>query len=511
MFSPIFAAGYAETHYKFRLPWSPLHKPWPEIFLDAPSRVEPRMPWPVWLVLRDANLFPVKIHEIELTISAEGWPLSIQTIGIDTLFAEPFHFFPLNVDLGGRKGNVKVLAKIKASRAGSHIPREFQEWNYPGLAPWPLQVLSQEHPTPKPAGWWAGETHCHTWHSSDPVEFGAPPQVLQQSAKVLGLDYVFCTDHSYDFAFRTDDYRIPANPQLRWQSLKTECAELAPYPLMVPGEEVSCGNSQGRNVHLLVPGFSDFIPGMGDSGRRWFRNHPTLSIAEVMERIGDVPCFAAHPQYPMGLLERMVFRRGPFSSADLHFDREHPICGLEFWNGNRGDGFKAGRNFWIQQLLNGNSILPLGGNDAHGDLNRFTGVKIPLWSLHSSRARIFGKVRTVLKADAPQLSVFNLHESFRRASREASLYVTDGPTITLVAQGNGWIARAFSSPDFGPIDQITLFTGEAGDSIETRRSFTPGSMEWEMCGTAGHKGSYIRVECRSRLGYAALTAALFFA
>ena len=27
---------YAETHFKFKLPWSLLYKPWPEILVDAP-------------------------------------------------------------------------------------------------------------------------------------------------------------------------------------------------------------------------------------------------------------------------------------------------------------------------------------------------------------------------------------------------------------------------------------------------------------------------------------------
>ena len=44
-------------------------------------------------------------------------------------------------------------------------------------------------------------------------------------------------------------------------------------------------------------------------------------------------------------------------------------------------------------------MLPIGGNDAHGDLNDMTAVDLPLLSLKHTRAHIFGNVRTVVKLD----------------------------------------------------------------------------------------------------------------
>ncbi|HSQ41379.1 MAG TPA: hypothetical protein VLM37_03770 [Fibrobacteraceae bacterium] len=504
---PFLAFGFAETHYRFHLPWSPLHEPWPEMLVDAPWCVEPGQTLPVWLVVRDADLFPVHVHGVEFRVEALGHVGEEQSAELEFVCDQPFHFLPLPLDLSGWTGPVQIYARIHASRVGERVPRrrasrDFEQWNYPGLRPHPLQVLILQKPLPKPAGWWAGETHCHTWHSSDPVEFGAPPLVLQQAAAAQGLDFLCCTDHSYDFAFRNDDYRIPADPLIRWQAFQTECAALEPYPLVIPGEEVSCGNAQGENVHLLVPGGSDFLPGLGDSGRQWFRNHPTLSLTEILERRGGAPCFAAHPLHPMSWIERKVFRRGVYGWADLH----PLLAGLEFWNGSRDRGFRRGRAFWIRQLLAGRHLLPVGGNDAHGDLNRCTSVRIPLVMLRSSLAHRFGRVRTVVRGEGP-LETQNLLHSFRRAQDDAALYCGDGPALTLKCEGNRFRLHAISSPDLGEFVEIRIFRGIFGQSREQVQSISPGTLEWDA--SLQGDGNYLRAECRTRNGHSAISAAFF--
>jgi hypothetical protein len=45
---------YAETHFKFKLPWSLLYRPWPEILVDAPFQFVPGVKPMLWIVVRDA-------------------------------------------------------------------------------------------------------------------------------------------------------------------------------------------------------------------------------------------------------------------------------------------------------------------------------------------------------------------------------------------------------------------------------------------------------------------------
>ena len=169
-------------------------------------------------------------------------------------------------------------------------------------------------------------------------------------------------------------------------------------PLMLAGEEVSAGNSKGENVHMTVLAPEGYLPGLGDCGRYWLENRPTRSIKQILN-MTEAHCFAAHPFQQMGMLEKFVFRRGYWKPEDLQLKNKHSIRGLQFWNGIRDEGFKLGREFWINELGKGNYLLPIGGNDAHGDLNSMTAVDLPLISLKHTRAHTFGNVRTVIKLD----------------------------------------------------------------------------------------------------------------
>ncbi len=501
-----FAIGYAESHYKFKLPWSLISEPWPELLLDAPSRVEPQKSWPLWLVARDADLYPVRIHSVRLIFQKGDQVLREVSIPLDLHLDGAFHFVPIAIDTSDLQGEITIHTWIDAERLGAStwkkVRRVFQEWNYPRLTPKPMRVHFLAYPLPKPEGFWAGETHCHTWHSSDPVEFGAPMLVLQQAALSQGLDYVFTTDHSYDFAFRKDNYRQAIDPQFRWQELQKEAQELSTYPLLIPGEEVSCGNQNGENVHLLVPGFSQYIPGIGDSGRLWFHNHPDLSISQVMQQIGDAPCFAAHPQHPMGWLERKVFRRGPYSHLDIH-NPQRFLTGLEFWNGSLDQGFSLGRAFWIQELLQGHPILPIGGNDAHGDLNRATSVRTPLVRLSAGYHRIFGHVRTVLVVENGQVL-----SAFQKAQKTGKLYITNGPSLLCSLHDSQVHLQAQSTPDLGELESITLFWGLVEGREESQR-FPLNCLEHHSTQALPAQCLYVRAECKTRLGYFALSAAQF--
>lgn len=493
---------YAETHYKFQLPFSRLYRKQPELLVDAPSRVVPGEAFVLWVVAKDSHLFPFRL----LGVSGE-WILPHGVtesfrVTCDILLNQPFHFVPFTIPRPSQNGYTSARVFILGELQGKRVLIE--RWNYPHLSAEPLMVHFLSQPPPQPKGWMAGETHCHTWYSSDPVEFGATPAVLQSAARMVGLDFVFTTDHSYDFAWDFANYMRPADPEQRFAQLRQEIKSLPPGPLLIAGEEVSCGNHLGQNVHLLVPGCPHYIPGQGDGGRRWLNNQPDLTIAEVLER-SAVPCFAAHPQVPMGWLERQIFRRGSWNETDLHIENSNPVAGLQFWNGSRDCGFDLGRRFWITQLLQGRRILPIGGNDAHGDLNDCTGVQSPLWSLKHSRHHLFGHVRTLIPP-VQERSVASILSAFRKDN----LYITDGPALWWERESNVWCLHAQSTSDFGALRKVVLFSGTVGETSEQEQELSlefPWESNWKLPTPA--IGCYCRAECHTQYDFFALTSAYF--
>jgi len=432
---------YAETHFKFKLPWSLLYKPWPEITFDAPFQFVPGVEPMLWIVVRDADRFPTTIKTVEISLkdvvdNAAGTaeaavknasgnaPGSAPAIARQPNFSickdlnievqEQMRFIPIAL---GKipAGTYEARCKLTIERDGKTMT--FERWNLPRLKPVPLRFKVLNEALPIAPGYAAGEMHCHTHYSADHVEYGATPEVLQIAAKAVGLDFVSCTDHAYDFAFTQEDFTKEADsPVPRFQKLREEIAKLPStdengncQPLLIAGEEVSVGNSKGENVHMTVLGPEGYLPGLGDCGRYWLENRPTRSIKQILN-MTEAHCFAAHPFQQMGLLEKFVFRRGYWKPEDLNIAKKskekntdkasqktHSVRGIQFWNGIRNEGFKLGREFWINELGKGNYLLPIGGNDAHGDLNGMTAVNLPLISLKYTKAHTFGNVRTVVR------------------------------------------------------------------------------------------------------------------
>ncbi|OWV05769.1 MULTISPECIES: PHP domain-containing protein [unclassified Fibrobacter] len=442
---------YAETHFKFKLPWSLLYRPWPEILVDAPFQFVPGSRPTLWIVVRDAHRFPVVIENIEIdcqpaTAQDESAPRQ-QNLQIEA--NQQFGFYP--VDLGDlAPGTYSIHCKVAVHSKQNGKVKKFSRWNHPLLKPAPLKIRVLAQDLPKPEGYIAGEMHCHTHYSADHVEHGATPAVFQQAAKAVGLDFVSLTDHAYDFAFLTEDYTQAApSPMPRFEALQKEvdlCNRAEDKPLMIAGEEVSAGNSKGENVHMTVLGSDCYLPGLGDCGRNWLQNRPTLKIPDLLKMTGS-HCFAAHPYQEMSGLEKFIFRRGFWHSVDLQTGSTHPIRGIQFWNGIRDEGFKLGREWWIQELGKENYLLPIGGNDAHGDMNDTTAVRLPLIELKNNRHHVFGYVRTVVRlAQKPCENPTSAEENIPQADgchKEQPLtlddvnaafcgdncYITDGPAL----------------------------------------------------------------------------------
>lgn len=418
--------SYAETHYKFRLPWSPLWRPRPEAIADAPALVLPGREVPLFLALHDAHLFPRRLREVRVVVRAGGQMHQVRQ-DLDILLDRPFHF--VNLPWPGPEIPGVNLVDVRFELEDAKGRREtFLNHDLVGLSPDSLSVNRLDGPLPAPAGWISGDLHCHTTWSEDPVEWGGDPQAMRRAAHAMGLGFFTANDHSYDFAWDHPDWMSPTDPVARFAAFRASLAsgDADGLPLALACEEVSCGNAAGQNVHLIVCEHPEYIPGQGDGGRRWLDNRPDLTISQVLDMAAGsgAPAWAAHPRAPMGWVQRKVFRRGPWEARDL--DRR--LIGSQFWNGKRGQDFREGRTQWLGSLMDGSGFLPLAGNDAHGDLNRATQVKTPLLSLRQTRAHRFGHARTWFACPQDRPSRTDLKALL--ASRPP-VVVSDGPWLSL--------------------------------------------------------------------------------
>jgi hypothetical protein len=511
--------GYAEIHYTF-FRYSAINRGYPEILVDMPWRVDAGQPIPVVCIIKDADRFPVKLKRIiarckmkggealETALLNDDIPLYVS----DQYWHKLFSIEPPD----GQTGDMEVAVEIEFVRNG--VKRTIISDNLPGLSHAPLNVFVSPYKLPAFDGWYYGDPHYHSDMTQDQVEFGAPVEVAAVMGRAMGLSWFTVADHSYDLDVAVGEYFQHDPKRTRWRRVREDVERLNSENngfVVIPAEEVSCGNCKSRNIHLLAFDTPQFIPGKGDGIKRGLNKRPDLSLRQCINTINNMGGFAyaAHPEAGNGFLGTLMLNRDHWRDPDY---AQGGYIGLQFWNGMADKEFEKSREKWIQLLLEGRRLYVLAGNDAHGDFNRCRKVKYPNTKLSESYDHIFGKVRTYAYCGGAESSA----DAILDALKNGRTVVTNGPVAILEARnGAGHTAsigeeitggdftltiRVRSSEEFGQVDRVRLYRGDLIDRSEhVEKTFVPSNSEMTHVFThriAHRNRCYVRVEAKSSVG-----------
>ena len=418
--------GYAEIHYRIPFLPSRLYRKEPEIIFDLPIRAQKGTPVPLFLFIKDALHFPVWLQSVRITIlNSHTREEKVVELNLDLEVKESFYSETIWLDPNNfpAAGEYRINARLNY-RDSRKRERQLIQDNYRGIPHPPFEIRISEEVLPKQNGWYWGDLHFHSNFTSDQVEFGAPLSAGIEAAKTIGLDFLAVTDHSYDLDDHPDDYS-KNDPQLKkWSLIRDEVRQLnldSQNFCLIPGEEVSVGNSRGKNVHCLVLDEKTFLPGDGDSGEKPLRNRPTLDLPELLRRkSADSLAIAAHPVEQPPLSQKLILRRGTwdiddFSSTELNV--------LQILNSGNFESLENGLKLWQDLLLRRKKYGIVAGNDAHGNYNSFRQVKIPLLKMDYHREHLFGEARTAVRS--PGLN----RKDILRSIRELRCLISTGPFL----------------------------------------------------------------------------------
>ena len=467
---PIFL--YAETHYKFKGIYSRLFKKEPEIIADAPFRVEPGQPIPILILVKDAHRFPIEILDSLIEIKQNSILISKQAIPLNiTIFEDRYwhkiFYLERPPDISGEiKIDVQIAIKINGKIKKYHCD------NYRISSHQPLKVYLSKDPLPRFDNWYFGDFHYHSNFTEDQVEFGAPIAATVEMARAIGLNFFAVTDHSYDLddfedSWTKNDHNLPKWHKF-WNEVNELNSQLSNF-VILPGEEVSAGNHQNRNVHLLIINNKNFIHGKGDSAERWFQTKPDLSIEQILNQMDkEALAIAGHPEMPTPFLQWLLIRRGPWQWQDFQYPR---LNGYQIWNGEYDGAFHEGSSNWVRLLLSGKKPGLVAGNDAHGNFNRFRQIGFPFFTFRENLSQLFGNMRTGIKI----VEDFNKQNIIKTTKSNHSL-VTNGPiidfsiineqgeTVTIgdEIQGKQFVIKikAKSTEEFGKLKLIHVLYGD---------------------------------------------------
>ncbi|MFA6451212.1 MAG: CehA/McbA family metallohydrolase [bacterium] len=523
---PSRAHAYTELHIQKNM----YPRKEPDIVADTVTRLAKSAPIPVLLILRHTDIFPTELENVEITADFGGGVPSItktapynlrlkQLTWSDLQYVEP----PAGY-VGAATINVKFNMKIRGAKVTA------LNNNLRNLKRAPLKVYVGAGELPRFEGWRFGDIHFHTAFTDNQVEFGAPIDVSAMMAARYGLDWTVFTDHSFDLDDVEGD-TLKNDPGLgKWKrTLESVNAARKKHPgvVFMPGEELTCGNGESKNVHMVVLNNKKFYPGNGDGYEG--NSVPDLSCASVTAGLPKTEAaFAAHPISEISAVEIYMINRGNWSLNDM---AAPGLTGLESWNHDlhpKKEGFDA----WVQLLLAGKRKYLSAGTDSHGDFS----AEFANAGYEESARLPFGAIRTAVYVPGRALTA----EKVIEALRAGRVVATSGPFATIelknsvgktagiggeISAGKGGkpivaVIDAKSSPEFGPLVEIKVITGEIGAAAESVISdykapeiSDPMNFRKSLDLPAKIKNGYIRVEAYSQIDgviYEAYTNPVWF-
>lgn len=504
--------AYAEIHYRLGPFTGLLFKKEPEIVFDLPFRSLIGNSIPLFLFIKDADRYPVKLEKVRIQIAKRDQS-SDERIERELLLevAESFssQTFQLLPEFFPTTGIYEITAELRYEANGKK--KLLVQDNYRMISHEPFEIYIADEHLPSFKDWRWGDLHLHSNFTDDQVEFGSPIAETVQCARSLGLRFLAVTDHSFDLS----DGSVS---NTKWEALLAEIQDVGQKNndfVVLSGEEVSTGNKDNRNVHCLLLGNRKFYPGSGDGARKLLDNKPTFSLRDLLKRVRgedrQTITAAAHPGDIPPLSQRLVLNRGHWGFADLKDDN------LDYWqilNGKLDRFFLKSLEGWKAALLSGQRIGILAGTDAHGNFNCFRQIKIPLIKMVKHRQQLLGMTRSGVFIEG-RMSPDVLLEALRKKR----VVVSNGPIITIEILQGGRVfhigdtiavdrvasvhLRAASSTEFGTLQKIYLYNG----SIEKKKEYripvdlttAVFSFEKEL-DLAEFKKGYVRAEVYSAYG-----------
>ncbi len=104
-----------------------LYRKRPEIIIDIPSQVNANLSPELWIIIRDANRFPLQIKSIELKIKNEKQKIISIKKDLNIFANEPFSFYSIVLD-PLPAGTYEITPSVETIQ--KNHSKKWIRWNY---------------------------------------------------------------------------------------------------------------------------------------------------------------------------------------------------------------------------------------------------------------------------------------------------------------------------------------------------------------------------------------------
>jgi hypothetical protein len=444
----------------------------PEILTDAPFRIEPSMPLPLVCFVKFRNEDPITLESIAVKISQNNKtvlstiPLQ-QPVVIEKQLWQKALTISLPENISG-----KLIVEVFIRYIMNGKIKKVKNGSFSGLKSAPIEVYRAKEPLPRLEGFHFGDIHFHSYREVENINFTAPLPASPSVARSMGLNFYAVSLHSYNQINSSYSGQLSG-----WDEFKNEVEESnnSDGAVIIPGEEISCRNSKGRNVRMLTLNIDKFVKGTGNSPKKWLPSGSEFTVKEALAQSGSkAVAFAVHPDVERSFFSKVILRKGQWKIKDF----ENPgLNGLQVYRTMITEPGRLSIDAWISMLLADKKLYLAAGSHADGNLNVRLRKRFPFSPVTKDSKHIFGLIRTGIVCRKP----LTRSKVVSCLSRGASV-VTNGPLLKFSIQNEkGEISsigeeisgkifdidfNAISTGEFGRLNKLCLYAGAIGSKKE---------------------------------------------
>jgi len=442
-----------------------------DIYADCPWRVQPGSEYlPVMVMIKDAgdNILDYDLDYVKISYQGQE------------IFRQDFNQKVTNHRYNlYEKGDWFSIIKLPLASANFPVDERIKlEIKFKDNGEWydtdgdtndEIYFMIASDSLPAMENWYSGDVHFHSHLTDNEYESGGPPQMAREAALSVGMDFLTITDHSFDMS------------RYKFARLIEICDSLNDDSfILLPAEEVSAKNHQGKFMHTLIYGHNEHIKGCEIDVLNLYNEegyYLTTIIDEILNE--DAFVYIAHPEVGEVEIEVPNLGWGINRGKAAFEDYQTPgLTGLEIWNTRRSienwfGYLNEGLERWKKILAMGKRTYISAGTDAHGDFSYgrlMTDDSYPNYISDYSNG--MGRVRSYVYAPEG-LSENNI----LNAMKTGKLVCSDGPLVTFTIDDSNShysIADSFeihssdlqidinalTTEEFGKIDSLMMIMGE---------------------------------------------------
>ncbi len=466
---PYALSALAAGSFSIRKYLKNLKEPYPMIFADAPVRAEPDRPVPVACIIKNLENESISLNRIKITVLKKREPVYTarpieKEITIRSKYWHKVYYVSIP---SGVHGEVEIDVTFEVGLR--NMTKMFHNDSLRGTKHKPVKVYIGKEPLPAYKEFCFGDLYNREYFARYEDHDSAPLRVKADFEYAKGNLFMAASDNSFDTS-GFDGESDNLTDEQKWQKFRRNIEswnEKGEF-IILPGELISCRNITGKNINLVILNNKNLVGKCANGKYGMVPSQTDAALKEFLNNTGARSIsIASEAAKKASIFESLIRKKGVWNLQDL---TDQGLTAVHVGIDKDYELTSSEKLKWVFQLLNGGRKAIISGSNYYDYSQRKQRFGFPVFSKKEDGA-VYNNARIGIICSRPYTT-----DKIINSIKKGRVVVTNGPLLDFYIQnelgekailggeidGKGFTLnyRFVSSPEFGPVKKLCLYSGD---------------------------------------------------